>query len=165
MILLTLNAILSFVVAMVLHEIGHWVAAQRCKVPVIQAGLGWGPKILSRRILGVDCQLRLFPVGAFTRMDMMVLQRRPLSQQLIVLGAGIAVNLFLATIAWGTLFGLVNLVLAIGNVLPLYQLDGWKGGMVICRKLLGGRNSLVEWAFTIMGGLVVMLLVSLPLLA
>lgn len=165
MILLTVNAILSFVIAMVVHEIGHWVAARACKVPVTEAGLGWGPTIAARRICGVDCQIRVLPLGAFTRMDMTTLQRRPLSQQLFVLGAGIGVNLILAVVAWGTEFGFVNLVLAVGNLLPLYQLDGWKGGMVICRRLLRGRNSHAEWAFTIVGALLAMLFVSIPFLA
>lgn len=156
--LLTLNIVLSFVIGMVLHEIGHWAAARLCQVPVKQAGFGWGPRLTGITLLGVDCQLRLLPFGAFTRLDMAALQRRPLSQQLCVLGGGVAINLFLAAIAWGTPFGVVNLLLAIGNLLPLYQLDGWKSGMVICRRLLGGRNSGVEWAFTILGAIFVLAL-------
>ena len=155
--LLTINVALSFVVGMILHELGHWVAARICNVPVKQAGFGWGPRICGVTFLGVDCQLRLLPLGAFTRIDMPVLQRRSLSQQLMVLSGGIAINLFLAAVAWGTPFGFVNLMLAVGNLLPLYQLDGWKSGMVICRRFLG-RNARVEWAFTIVGGLLVLAL-------
>jgi regulator of sigma E protease len=153
--LFTIDIVLSFVVGMVLHELGHWVAARICKVPVKQAGFGWGPRICGVTILGVDCQLRLLPLGAFTRIDMAALERRSLSQQLMVLSAGVSINLFLAAAAWGTPFGFVNLMLAVGNLLPLYQLDGWKSGMVICRRLIG-RNSGVEWAFTIVGGLLVL---------
>jgi regulator of sigma E protease len=153
--LFTIDIVLSFVVGMVLHELGHWVAARICKVPVKQAGFGWGPRICGVTILGVDCQLRLLPLGAFTRIDMPAHERRSLSQQLLVLSAGVSINLFLAAAAWGTPFGFVNLMLAVGNLLPLYQLDGWKSGMVICRRLIG-RNSGVEWAFTIVGGLLVL---------
>ncbi len=84
-------------------------------------------------------------------MDMKGLQRRPLSQQLFVLLAGIAVNFILAAIAWGSFFGALNLVLAIGNLFPLYQQDGWKSGMVIFRRVFGRPNPLVEWSFTISG--------------
>lgn len=156
--LLTLNIALSFVVGMILHELGHWAAARICSVPVKQAGFGWGPRMFGITLLGVDCQLRLLPLGAFTRLDMATLQSRPLRQQLFVLSGGVAINLCLAAIAWGTPFGVVNLLLAIGNLLPLYQLDGWKSGMVICRRLLGGRNSRVEWAFTILGAIFVLAL-------
>jgi membrane-associated protease RseP (regulator of RpoE activity) len=90
---------------------------------------------------------------------MAVLQQRPLAQQLLVLGAGIGINLFFGLLTWGTTFGFINLALAVGNLLPLYQLDGWKGGMVICRQIFGGRNPPAEWAFTILGGLLVTALV------
>jgi membrane-associated protease RseP (regulator of RpoE activity) len=145
------NAIVSFVAALVLHEMGHYFAARMCAVPIKQAGFGWGPKLFGVRLSEVDCQLRLLPVGAYVRMDMVALQRRPLSQQLFVLGAGIGVNLVLAVLAWGSLFGALNLALAIGNLIPLYQLDGWKGGMVICRRLFG-RSPFVEWVLTLGGG-------------
>ena len=146
------NAIASFFAALVLHELGHYFAARACAVPIKQAGFGWGPKLFGVRVNKVDCQLRLFPVGAYVQMDMAALQRRPLLQQLFVLGAGIGVNLVLCALSWGSLFGALNLALAIGNLIPLYQLDGWKGGMVICRKIFGRPSPLVEWVFTLGGG-------------
>ncbi len=155
-----INIILSFAGALVLHELGHFLAARACRVSVTQAGFGWGPKLFGFRVNGVDYQVRLLPLGAYIRMDMSGLQRRPLFQQLFVLLAGIAVNFILAAIAWGTFFGTLNLALAIGNLLPLYQQDGWKGGMLICRRVFGRSSQLVEWSFTISGGLM-----SLALLA
>ena len=87
-------------------------------------------------------------------MDMSTLQKRPLFQQLFVLLAGIAVNVILAVVAWGTFFGALNLVLAVGNLFPFYQQDGWKSGMVIFRRVLKRRSPLVEWSFTLSPGLV-----------
>jgi Zn-dependent protease len=62
------------------------------------------------------------------------------------------VNLTLAILWWGTLFGALNLALAIGNLVPIYQLDGWKSGMVLVRKLFGRPSPLVEWILTLGGG-------------
>ena len=149
-----INAILSFSAALVLHEMGHFLAARACKVPVTEAGLGWGPKIFGLRFNGVDYQFRLLPLGAYIRMDMSTLQKRPLFQQLFVLLAGIAVNLILAAAAWGTFFGTLNLVLALANLFPFYQQDGWKSGMVILRRVLKRRSPLVEWSFTLYPGLI-----------
>lgn len=149
---LIINAVVSFFAALVLHELGHYFAARLCSVPIKQAGFGWGPKLYGVRVSNVDCQLHLLPVGAYVRMDMNALQRRSLAQQLFVLGAGIAVNLGLCAVAWGTLFGAFNLALAIGNLIPLYQLDGWKSGMVICRRMFGRPSPLVEWILTLGGG-------------
>ena len=146
------NAVGSFVVALVLHELGHYVAARLCGVPIKQAGFGWGPKLFGIRVSDVDCQLRMLPVGAYIQMDMVALQTRPLLQQLFVLGAGIGMNLTLCVLTWGSVFGALNLALAIGNIVPFYQLDGWKSGMVICRRMFGRPSPLVEWVFTLGGG-------------
>jgi membrane-associated protease RseP (regulator of RpoE activity) len=147
-----INLIVSFLAALVLHELGHYFAARLCSVPIKQAGFGWGPKLYGIRVSEVDCQLRLLPVGAYVQMDMRALQLRPLIQQLFVLGAGVGVNLVLGGLTWGSLFGALNLALAIGNLIPFYQLDGWKSGMVICRKMFGRPSPLVEWILTIGGG-------------
>ncbi len=147
-----INAFLSFFAALVLHELGHYCAARMCAVPIKQAGVGWGPKLYGTRVSNVDCVVRLLPVGAFVQMDMRALQRRPLIQQLFVLGAGVGVNLVLAVLTWGSLFGVLNLALAIGNMIPFYQLDGWKSGMVICRRMFGRPSPLVEWMLTLGGG-------------
>jgi len=104
------------------------------------------------RLQQVDYQMHLLPVGAYVQMDMKALQSRPLMQQLFVLGAGIGVNLVLCVLTWGSLFSALNLALAIGNLIPLYQLDGWKSGMVICRRMFGRPSPLVEWVFTLGGG-------------
>jgi membrane-associated protease RseP (regulator of RpoE activity) len=159
------NITLSFVGALVFHELGHFLAARACRVPVTQAGFGWGPKLFGFRVNGVDYQLHLLPLGAYIRMDMSGLQRRPLFQQLFVLLAGIAVNLILGAVAWGTFFGTLNLVLAIWNLLPLYQQDGWKTGMVIFRRGFRRPSPLVEWTFTISGGLMGLVLLSRALLS
>lgn len=156
---LIVNAFFSFVLALILHELGHYFAARVCTVPIKQAGFGWGPKLCGVRVGKVDYQLRLLPIGAYIQMDMIALQARPLWQQLFVLGAGIGMNVVLAVFTWGSLFASLNLALAIGNIVPFYQLDGWKSGMVICRRLLGGPSPVVEWVFTLGGGAIALALV------
>jgi membrane-associated protease RseP (regulator of RpoE activity) len=159
------NFILSFAVALVLHELGHFLAARACRVPVTQAGFGWGPKLFGFRIKKVDYQLHALPIGAYIRMDMSALQRRPLFQQLFVLLAGVAVNFILSGIAWGTFFGTLNLVLAVGNLFPLYQQDGWKSGMVIFRRVFNRPSPLVEWSFTLSAGVLGFVVVASSLLS
>lgn len=144
--------ILSLVVALIIHELGHLLAARACCVPVTEFGLGWGRKIFSFRAGAVDYRFHLLPVGAYVRLDIEELQRRPLSQQALVLLAGVVVNLLAATFAGGGKFALINFVLAATNLLPIYQQDGWKCGMVMLRALLKRRNALVEWTFTLSGG-------------
>jgi membrane-associated protease RseP (regulator of RpoE activity) len=157
------NFILSFAAALVLHELGHFLAAHACRVPVRQAGFGWGPKLFGFRVKEVDYQLHALPIGAYIRMDMSALQKRSLFQQLFVLLAGVAVNFILSGIAWGTLFGTINLLLAVANLFPLYQQDGWKTGMVIWRRVFKRPTPLVDWSFTLSAGVLGFIVVASPL--
>jgi membrane-associated protease RseP (regulator of RpoE activity) len=147
--LLTITA--SFVVAMLIHELGHLLAARACGVPAPELGLGWGRRLWGAKLWGVEFKLHALPVGAYVRLDVAELQRRPLGQQVAVLLAGVFVNLAAAALTPGTWFSLINYVLAATNLLPFYQQDGWKCGMVILRSSFGRRSSLVEWTFTIAG--------------
>ncbi len=147
-----LSYILSLVVALIIHELGHLLAARACSVPVSEFGLGWGRKIFGFERGGVEYKLHALPVGAYVRLSMEELQQRPLSQQALVLLAGVIVNLVAAAMSGAGRFAMMNLMLAATNLLPIYQQDGWKCGMVMLRALLKRRNALVEWTFTISGG-------------
>ena len=151
----------SFILALVLHELAHLVAARAFRIPVTEIGFGWGPKLFGRRLVDREYTIRAFPLGAYVRMDMSSFQQRPLTQQLIVLLAGIFLNLGLGILCWGTFFSSVNLALAFANLMPIYQQDGWKSGLLICRRLFGRPVPLVEWSFTIAGGLFALLLIVL----
>ena len=70
---------------------------------------------------------------------------------MLILLAGIIVNSVAAAVAAGTPFSTMNLLLAATNLLPLYQQDGWKCGMVMLRGAFSRRSLLVEWTFTIAG--------------
>ncbi len=157
------NFILSFAAALVVHELGHFVAARLCRIPITEAGLGWGRVLFGIRVRGLDLKFRILPVGAYIKMDMAALQKRTLAQQLFVLLAGIMVNLMLGILGLGTFFGAFNLALAFANLLPLYQQDGWKAGMVISRRIFNRPVPIVEWSFTIAAGLVAVALAALAI--
>jgi regulator of sigma E protease len=154
-----LSYILCLVVALIIHELGHLIAARACCVPVMEFGLGWGRKIFGYGAGGIEYKLHALPIGAYVRLDIEELQRRPLSQQALVLLAGVIVNLVAATMAGANRFALINLILAATNLLPIYQQDGWKMGMVMLRAMLKRRNALVEWTFTISGGALSVLII------
>lgn len=140
-----------FFLALLLHELGHLVAASACGVTVSELSLGWGRKIFSFRLRKVDYSFRLLPVGAYVRIDLNELRLRPLGQQVVILLAGIIVNLVAASATSGSHFSAMNFLLAATNILPLYQQDGWKCGMVTLRSILRRKSPLVEWTFTIAG--------------
>jgi membrane-associated protease RseP (regulator of RpoE activity) len=145
--------LLCFIVALIIHEAGHLLAARACHVKALEFGLGWGRKLCGVRLGEIEYKLRALPIGAYVRLDMKELQRRPLSQQVLVLLAGIFVNLGAALATGGTRFSMMNLLLAATNLLPLYQQDGWKCGMVFLRAILRRKSAFVEWTFTIAGSI------------
>jgi Peptidase family M50 len=140
-----------FLLAMLLHEAGHYAAAYACRVTISEFGIGWGRRIFGFRFREVEYVIRLWPVGAYVRLDLNELQERPLAQQVLVLLAGIIVNLIAGSLTTGTVFSVTNYLLAATNMLPLYQQDGWKCGMVFLRGIFSRRSLLVEWTFTIAG--------------
>ena len=140
-----------FLLALLVHELGHLVAAHACGVTVSELSLGWGRRLFGFRLKEVDYTFRLLPVGAYVRFDLRELRLRPLGQQVVVLLAGVIVNLIAASATSGTRFSVMNFLLAATNILPLYQQDGWKCGMVMLRSVLRRKSAFVEWTFTIAG--------------
>jgi membrane-associated protease RseP (regulator of RpoE activity) len=155
---------LYFLVALLIHELGHFAAAYACRVTISEFGLGWGRKLFGFRIRQVDYVIRVLPVGAYVRLDLRELQERPLGQQVLVLLAGIIVNLLAASLTAGTSFSVMNSLLAATNLLPLYQQDGWKCGMVMLRAILRRKSSLVEWTFTMAGSVLSLMLMAAQVL-
>lgn len=149
-----LSFILLVAAAMIVHEFGHLFAARACRVPASELGLGLGPKLFGFRIGSVRFSLRAIPVASFVRLDSTVLKQRPVGNQLAVHLGGVVFNLIAGLLTYGTIFSWLNFLLAAGNLLPLYQHDGWKCGVVLVRAWLRRQSQPVEWAFTFSGGFV-----------
>ncbi len=144
--------LLFVALAMLIHELGHILMARRFKVTASELGFGLGPVLLSYQFGGLRMTLRAFPVGSFVRLDGTALEERSSNQQLLVHLGGIIFNLMVAVATYGTIFGWINLLLAGGNLLPIYQHDGWKCGVVLVRAVLQRKSSPIERAFTYCGG-------------
>lgn len=137
---------------MVVHEFGHFIVARRFKVTASELAFGLGPILTGFHLGNVRINLRAFPIGSFVRIDRTALEDLSVPQQLLVHLGGIILNLMVGMLTYGTVFGWMNLVLAAGNLLPLYQHDGWKCGVVLVRALLRRQSHPVERAFTYSGG-------------
>jgi regulator of sigma E protease len=148
-------AIIIYVaLAMIVHELGHLIAARKCNVPASELSLGLGPRLGGFRVSSVRFSLRLIPLGSFVRLDGSALKNRSIRQQLFVHLGGVTLNIVAGLATFGTTFSWINFLVAAGNILPLYQHDGWKCGVVIMRSLLRRKSQPIEWAFTFSGGFV-----------
>jgi membrane-associated protease RseP (regulator of RpoE activity) len=144
--------------AMIVHELGHLLAARSCNVPASELGLGMGPRLAGFRLGNIQFNLRAIPIGSFVMLDGTALKEKSVRAQLLVHLGGVIFNLIAGLFTYGTTFGWLNLLLAAGNILPLYQHDGWKCGVVIMRALMRGKSQPAERAFTFSGGFVSLLI-------
>ena len=157
MFLLIISIIGFTALALIIHELGHLVAARLCKVPASELGLGLGPRLAGFRVGGIRFNLRAIPVGSFVRLDGTRLKEKSVRAQLLVHLSGIVFNVIAGLLTYGTVFGWLNLLVAAGNILPLYQHDGWKCGVVIMRAWLRRASQPAERVFTFSGGFVSLL--------
>src|ERR1051326_6360291 len=144
--------------AMMVHELGHLLAARSCNVPASELGLGMGPRLTGFRLGGILFNLRAIPVGSFVMLDGTALKEKSMRAQLLVHLGGIIFNIVAGLLTYGTTFGWLNLLLAAGNILPLYQHDGWKCGVVIMRAFLRRKSEPAERVFTFSGGFISLLI-------
>jgi membrane-associated protease RseP (regulator of RpoE activity) len=151
---LILSLIVFAALAMIVHELGHLLAARSCRVPASELGLGMGPRLFGFRLGSIHFNLRAIPIGSFVMLDGTALKERSVRAQLLVHLGGIIFNIVAGLLTYGTTFGWLNLLLAAGNVLPLYQHDGWKCGVAIMRALLQRKSQPAERAFTFSGGFI-----------
>jgi len=158
MLLLIISLIGFTALALIVHELGHLMAARLCKVPASELGLGLGPRLAGFRVGGIRFNLRAIPVGSFVRLDGTLLKEKSVRAQLLVHLSGIVFNLIAGFLTYGTIFGWLNLLVAAGNILPLYQHDGWKCGVVIMRAWLRRQSQPAERVFTFSGGFVSLLI-------
>ena len=98
-----LQAILPFlgilIGLIVAHELGHFVVAKLTGVRVLEAGLGYPPRIWGREFRGTIYSINAIPLGGFVRMlgeedpsDRDSLAAKPAWARLLVLGAGSGMN-------------------------------------------------------------------------
>ena len=110
--LLTIVAFVSVLSLLVLaHEIGHFVAARRVGIRVVEFGIGWPPRLISRRVGETLYSLNLLPLGGFVRMfgefggaePGSFMSKRP-GERAIVILAGVAMNLLIAPVLFALAF-------------------------------------------------------------
>ncbi len=109
------TTILAFVFVLSLlilaHEIGHFVAARRVGIRVVEFGIGWPPRLISRRFGDTLYSLNLLPLGGFVRMfgefggaePGSFMSKRPAERAVVIL-AGVAMNVLIAPLLFSIAF-------------------------------------------------------------
>lgn len=92
-------AILIFVFLILIHELGHFIAAKSCGVPVSEFAIGMGPAIWKRKRGETQYSIRCLPVGGYCAMgeddesdDPRAFPNQKWWKKLIILVSGAAMN-------------------------------------------------------------------------
>lgn len=85
---------LSFVI--VIHELGHFLACKFFGVETPLFSIGFGPPLIAYRIGTTLFQIALFPLGGFVAINEHQLDMQPYLVKVIILLAGIAINMLFA---------------------------------------------------------------------
>ena len=64
-----LVAVLLFLILIIIHEFGHFIAAKLMGVRVNEFAVGFGPKLFSKRIGETVYAVNLIPLGGYCAME------------------------------------------------------------------------------------------------
>lgn len=150
--------LISLLICILLHELGHLFAAKlvKCKVEVFS--IGFGKELFSFNYKGTKYRLALFPLGGYNKLkDELKYSRSKYAftnlryrDKLIIVSAGCLINVIIGiiTLYLGKqlqnynlfYFGWLSLVLGISNFLPIPALDGSYPILVWLEKFLGKKK-------------------------
>lgn len=131
------------------HELGHFLMAKKSKVGVVTFSLGFGPKIIGKKIGETEYQLSLVPLGGYVKMigeepgekiPSELLNKsfsmQPVGKRLGIVFAGPFFNFLFAILAFTLVLmvGMPTLLPEVGEVkleYPAYQAGLKKGDLII----------------------------------
>lgn len=141
-------AILAFGLIILIHELGHFVAAKLGGVKVLEFSIGMGPKLFSVNKGDTDYSIRALPIGGFVQMhgeseedeDIDVNDKSALSNKsplirFIVFFAGAFMNIVLAVVIFSAItmnFGYeTNLIDGVVEGTPAYEAGIRQGDVLV----------------------------------
>ncbi len=104
------------------HELGHFILSKNMGVKVLKFSLGFGPKLIGKKIGETEYQIAVFPLGGFVKPlgedpneEINEVERprsywaQPIWKRALIIGAGPFFNLFLAI----AIFSIINIFVGI----------------------------------------------------
>ena len=139
------------------HELGHFLMAKKLKVGVLTFSLGFGPKLLGKKIGETQYQISLVPLGGYVKMvgeepgekippELLAksFSAQPVSKRMGIVFAGPFFNFLFAVVAFAIAFmvGMPALLPEVGEVKPDYP--AFKAGILKGDRILEANGSPVK---------------------
>lgn len=115
--------IIALSILILIHELGHFLAAKKFKIYVYEFGLGYPPKIFGKKIGETTYSLNLLPIGGFVKIletlseslvkkktitKGRVLETKSAWVRFVVMISGVLMNLFLAIVIFSFVYGILG---------------------------------------------------------
>ena len=110
------------------HELGHFILSKKMGVKILKFSLGFGPKLIGKKIGETEYQIAVFPLGGFVKPlgedpnEELKEEERPRSfwaqsvwKRAVIIGAGPFFNFFLAV----ALYSAINLFAGVPSIQPI----------------------------------------------
>ncbi len=97
-------AIIFLSIILFSHELGHFLLAKICKVPVEEFGFGFPPRIFAKKIGETEYSLNWLPFGGFNKINEEGFGRQPAGRRMLILAGGILVNIVLGWVFFSLVF-------------------------------------------------------------
>ncbi len=99
-----LKVIILLGTLILIHEFGHFIVAKACNIKVLKFSIGFGPKLLTKKGKETEYSLRALPLGGFVQLegedeeseDPRSYNNKPAWQRILVLSAGVVINIIFA---------------------------------------------------------------------
>lgn len=102
------STLLLLTILVFIHELGHFIAAKFFKANVKEFAIGFGKRIFSKKYKGTIYSIRILPLGGFVDLEGEVdsntsnsFRNKRSYQKIIILGAGVFMNVIFAFFALG----------------------------------------------------------------
>ena len=149
---MTITIIATIIVLGVLifvHELGHFLAAKASRVGVLTFSLGFGPKLIGKKVGETQYQVSIIPLGGYVKMigeeagekippELLAksFSAQPVRRRLAIVFAGPFFNFLFAVVAFAVAFtvGLPTLLPEVGEVkpdFPAFQAGLQKGDRIV----------------------------------
>ncbi|HEX9445042.1 MAG TPA: RIP metalloprotease RseP [Candidatus Binatia bacterium] len=128
------SAVIGLGILIVIHELGHFLVAKKMGVGVLTFSIGFGPKLIRKKIGETEYAVSAIPFGGYVKMvgedptdeveavdQEKSFSRQPLLKRAAIVAAGPLSNLFLAFFIFASVmvfFGVRTLTTQVGEVVP-----------------------------------------------
>lgn len=130
-----LVVILTILILVVIHELGHFLAARKFNIKVLEFGFGLPPRAWGKKVGETLVSLNWLPFGGFVRLlgedevdaDVLKNERsfaaQPVGKRILVVAAGVLMNLLLAWVLFWLVLWIQDFKVKLPLLIP-YQFTG-----------------------------------------